>query len=261
MWGKTSKGWISLDYVTLDSTTETQKPTQPEQNPTQPEQNPTQPEKPTTWTGKVKIGQGECLRVRSGAGTSYSIVGYLYNGDKVTITEKKTVSKTVWGKTSKGWISLDYVTLDSATSDSTDTTPEPSTKKMGTVNVKDCLRVRKGPGTTYAVSGYLNPKERVEILATKTVNGTVWGQISKGWISMDYIVLDKTTSGNQSTTQTVTKTVTADCLRIRSNAGTGYSIVGYLYKGAKVQILETKKIGNTTWGKTSNGWISMDYVN
>ena len=32
---------------------------------------------------------------------------------KVTITEKKTVGSTTWGKISSGWISLDYVVLDS----------------------------------------------------------------------------------------------------------------------------------------------------
>ena len=36
--------------------------------------------------------------------------------------------------------------------------------------------------------------------------------------------------------------------------------LGYLYEGAKVQILETKKVGSATWGKVSKGWISMDYV-
>ena len=27
-----------------------------------------------------------------------------------------------------------------------------------------------------------------------------------------------------------------------------------------LQILETKKVGGTTWGRISNGWISLDYV-
>ena len=57
-----------------------------------------------------------------------------------------------------------------------------------------------------------------------------------------------------------TKTVIADCLRVRKEASTSAEIVGYYYEGAKVQILETKEVDGTKWGRTSKGWISMDYV-
>jgi uncharacterized protein YgiM (DUF1202 family) len=50
--------------------------------------------------------------------------------------------------------------------------------------------------------------------------------------------------------------VIADCLHIRAGAGTCYKIVGRLYEGTKVTILETK--GN--WGRINKGWISLDYV-
>ena len=49
------------------------------------------------------------VNVRSGPGTSYSIVGFLHTGDKVTILETKTVGGTKWGRIAKGWISMDYV--------------------------------------------------------------------------------------------------------------------------------------------------------
>ncbi len=276
VWGKIDKGWISLDYVILDKQDDTQK--DPEQT-TPPVTEPpvteppvteppvteppvteppvTEPEKPTVWIGTVKVN--DFLRVRSGAGTSYSIAGYLSPNAKVTVTEKKKVGSTEWGKIDKGWISLDYVVFDS-----NNTTP--ATKVTGTVNVKEFLRIRKGPSTSYAVAGYLGPKDKVEILEQKTVGGTVWGRISKGWISLDYVILDKQTNSNSSggtntnTNQSTTKTVTADCLRIRSAAGTSNRIVGYLYEGAKVTILEQKTVGGTVWGRISKGWISMDYT-
>ena len=71
---------------------------------------------------------------------------------------------------------------------------------------------------------------------------------------MDYVQLDNQQPQKQ------TKTVTADCLRVRSDAGTGHQIVGYLYSGSKVEILETKQVDSTTWGRIAQGWISMDYV-
>ena len=133
---------------------------------------------------------------------------------------------------------------------------ETTQKITGTVKVNDFLRVRKGPGTSYAIAGYLYNKDRVTITEEKTVGSTVWGKIDKGWISLDYVVLDKA----ETAPQKVVKTVTADCLRIRKAAGTANAVTGYLYKGAKVEILQTKKVGKTTWGQVSKGWISLDYV-
>jgi uncharacterized protein YgiM (DUF1202 family) len=55
-------------------------------------------------------------------------------------------------------------------------------------------------------------------------------------------------------------TVTATCLLIRQNAGTNYSIVGRLYQGEKVTILEVKTVNGMQWGRISNGWVCMDYI-
>ena len=212
------------------------------------------------WTGKV-VNANE-LRIRSGAGTNYSIVGYLKGGTKVTITEKKTNGSMVWGKIESGWISLDYVQLNS---ESTGDTPEEKPQEetiTGTVNVQDWLRVRTGPSTSYAVAGYLKPKEKVTITERRTVGNTVWGKISSGWISLDYVILDtKTDSTEEKPAEKVTKTITADCLRVRSGAGTSNSIVGYLYFGTKVEILETAKAANgSLWGRIATGWIAMEYT-
>ena len=279
VWGRIDKGWVSMEYIVLDKQQEseiTPPVTEPEQ--TEPEQTqppatkppvteppvtePETPVQPQTWTGKVKVS--DRLRIRSGPSTSAKVVGYYYKNDKVTITEKTTVGTTQWGKTDKGWISLQYVALDSntqsgGTSGTTSGSNTATQKITGTVNVKEFLRIRKGAGTSYAVAGYLKPKDKVEITEQKKIGSTTWGKIDKGWISLDYVILDKqNASGNA--TQTVTKTVTADCLRIRSAAGISNKIVGYLYEGAKVEILETVKIGSVTWGRISKGWISLEYV-
>lgn len=62
--------------------------------------------------GTVKADGG--LYVRSGAGTSYSIVGGLENGSRVKILAQTNSQGMTWGKISQGWISLDYVILDKA---------------------------------------------------------------------------------------------------------------------------------------------------
>lgn len=257
IWGKISSGWISMDYVALDPVVSEPEQTEPpvtEPPATEPPATePSQPEQPAqqTWSGTVKVS--DFLRVRSGPSTSSQVVGYLSPNEKVTITEKTTSGSMTWGKISSGWISLDYVVMDASAGGETSQTV------TGTVKVNDFLRVRSGPGTSYAVAGYLSPNTKVEITERKTVGSTVWGKTTKGWISLDYVVLDGQSSSGAAP-QIVTKTVTADCLRIRSAAGTSNKIVGYLYNGAKVEILETVAVNGTTWGRTSKGWISMDYV-
>jgi uncharacterized protein YgiM (DUF1202 family) len=62
----------------------------------------------------------------------------------------------------------------------------------------------------------------------------------------------------------VTKTygiVTYAYLRIRAGAGVGYASVGQLKQGDRVEILETKQVGNVLWGRIDKGWICItDYV-
>ena len=112
--------------------------------------------------------------------------------------------------------------------------------------------------------------QTVNILEQFTYNGTTWGCIKNGWISMDFVSVDGQTNNNNTTnTNTNTNTtvgtsngvITADGLRIRSGAGTGYDVVGSLNKGDKVTITSRTMVGNTVWGKISQGWISMEYVN
>ena len=77
---------------------------------------------------------------------------------------------------------------------------------------------------------------------------------------MDYVKLDATTSGSTESTKVI-KTITADCLNVRNNPGTsGTTVVSYLYYGAKVEILETKTVNGTQWGRIATGWICMDYT-
>lgn len=247
-WGKITEGWISMDYVILDTTS-----------------GGSTTVAPSTWTGKVIADE---LLIRSGPGTNHSIVSYLTYGTAVTITQRQKNGSMEWGKIANGWISLTYVALnttgDAGSTGNSGSTAAPETNAnivTGTVNVKEWLRVRTGPGTTYSVAGYLKPNEKVTITARQTVGGTVWGKISSGWISLDYVILDKQSSSGGSASQPVTKTITADCLRVRSDAGTSNTIVGYLYYGTKVQILETKNAANGgLWGRISTGWISMDYA-
>lgn len=261
VWGKIDKGWISMTYVKPGDAEGTGNAGDPENAGT-----PAQ-----TWTGTVS--SKEWLNIRSGAGTNYSIAGYLYPGDKVTVTEQKVNGSMTWGKIDKGWISMSYVKLDgtgsagnAGSSGNTESTGTP-----GTVTTNS-LRIRSAAGTASTVVGYLNTGAKVQILQTTSVNGTTWGKINKGWISMDYVKLDGSGSGapgnngstgtTDSSAQSVTGTVynCSSYLNVRNGAGTDYSVVAYLYSGDQVTVTEQKTVGSITWGKTAKGWVSMDYI-
>lgn len=150
-WGRTDKGWISLNYVYLDGSTGTN-------------------------TGKG-IVTGSQLNVRSGPGTNYDPVGVVNKGDRVNILEQIKIGDMTWGCIEDGWISLSYVYMDGTTGEGSGT---------GTVT-GDGLNIRSGPGTNYNSVGSLNKGDTVKILAQITIGDMTWGCIENGWISMSFV--------------------------------------------------------------------------
>lgn len=177
------------------------------------------------------------LRIRSGHGTTYAVLGTIPYGAEVTVLRASGQGASDWAHIRyngiTGYASMGYLQ---------------QLGRKGTVTTND-LRIRSGAGTGYSVVGFLQKNDRVEILETRQVGVMTWGRIQKGWISLDYVQLDGFNGS-----------VNTDVLRIRANAGTNHAVTGYYYQGDPVEILETKQVGTTNWGRTVRGWISLDYV-
>ena len=152
-WGRTKDGWISLDYIYQDGTTGSK-----------------------TAKGIVT---GNELNIRSGPGTGYQSVGSMNYGERVTILEQFTYNGVTWGCTKSGWISMQYVYVDGTGPDD----------EVFAVVTGDELNIRSGPGTGYESVGSLEYGDEVTILFELEVGDTTWGNISKGWICMDYVEL------------------------------------------------------------------------
>ena len=237
-WGRTNKGWISMQYVSTSGSgtnTGTNSGTNTGTNTGTSTGNGS-----TTVQFKGIVTASE-LNIRSTASTEGTRVGSLSYGARVEILEKSGN----WGRTKDGWISLDYVYQDGTT----------GSKTASGIVTGNQLNVRSGPGTGYGSVGSLNAGDRVSILEQFTYNGTTWGCIKNGWISLDYVYIDGTGTGNDKH-----GTITGDNLNIRSGPGTGYGSVGSLSSGEVVTILYQVTVGDTTWGNIDKGWISMDYV-
>lgn len=249
-WGRTNKGWIKLEYVNTNSATANSGT------------NNTTVEKPAANTdnkdivsngstkvvlkGIVKVAD---LNLRSEGSTNGERLGSLYYGSRVEVYEKDGN----WGRTKDGWVCLDYVYQDGTT----------GSKTASGIVTGNQLNIRSGPGTGYGSVGSYNNGDVVTILEQFTYNNTTWGCTNKGWISMDYVDVDGDSSNstnNNNSGSGDTGTVIGNGLNIRSDAGTDFPSVGSLNYGDRVTILEQRVVDDMTWGKISQGWVSMDYI-
>ena len=160
-------GWVSGDYIKVSSGSTSQ---------------------PSTSTTKATV-TATSLNVRSGAGTSYSVITKLSKGTVVDVIESASNGwkkvKTSNGTT--GWVSGSYLTTGVVEYTSTDNSTSQTSYKA-TVNT-DSLNMRKGAGTSYSVITKLSNGTVVDVLESasngwkkiKTSNGTI------GWVSGSYL--------------------------------------------------------------------------
>ena len=247
---KIKSGWINLNYVTFGAEEETEPPAPPTEAPTEPE-----PELPTVPATMGTITAGK-LNIRKGAGSGYGEVGTYVQGDRVEITETKTVEDTLWGHTGKGWVGMGFVRMDGTPALNTDGSLADadllsSDGKYGVLGygVVDLgsLNVRHGPGTDYNKVKSVSEGDRY---AYYQVLGD-WVRIDGGWVSTEYFYIEGTKAADATT-----GTVVTEELKIRSGPATTFKILDSYKNGTNVEILA--EVGR--WGYTSKGWISLDYV-
>lgn len=153
--------------------------------------------------------------------------------------------------------------------------PKPNTPIMTGVITASSLRIRSGAGTKFATVGYLNKDAKVDIFEVKKISSSEsWGKITSGWISMKYVKVqsddsnkndnsnkdDSSNNGTGTTQAKARKGVVTTGVNVRSGPGTKNAKVCSYGKNQKVSITDFKFVGSTLWGKTNEGWVSLDYV-
>ena len=242
-------GWASSDYINRMSNSNSNS------------------QNGTSISGYGKV-TASTLNVRSGAGTSYSVVTKVYKGDKVNLLESLNGWYKIKLSNGKvGWVSSDYITkINNSNNDSSNNNSQSGTSISGYGKVTaSALNVRSGAGTSYSVVTKAYKGDKVELLESS--NGWYKIKLSSGkvgWASSDYITKINNSSNNNSQSGTSISgygKVTASALNVRSGAGTSYSVVTKAYKGDKVELLESSngwyKIKLSS-GKV--GWASSDYI-
>ena len=188
---------------------------------------------------------GSYVRMRSGASTSSSILGTYNSGTTMTITgaENGWTKVTIGGVS--GYIRSDYVSGGGADS------------KAGYIKGTG-VRMRSGASTTSSILGVYNTGTKMTI----TGESGNWYKVSysgrDGYVSKDYMTTTKPGNGGGSTSQT--GYIKGNDVRLRSGAGTNYSILGTYNNGTPLTITGTS--GNWT-AVTINGvkgYVNSTYV-
>jgi stage II sporulation protein D len=157
-------GYVSGQYVKLDSSGTTQPPSRGDRD-------------DVIDRGTVTA---TALNVRSGAGTGYSIIGSLKNNAQVEILEKVGSWYKIKYGNGTGYVSGQYVKLSSGGSSQGQNT------KTGTVTAS-ALYVRSGAGTNYSQIGYLLKNTKVEIVGQTGSWYKIKFGSGTGYVSSKYI--------------------------------------------------------------------------
>lgn len=249
--------------------------------------NPTTPANPTDPNGSGNGGgivtnpstgaagtvvNTDSVNVRSGAGVRNAKVTSLKRGTAVTVYEQTTQDGALWGRIDQGWVAMSYIDLSTKSNNSTSgisggissggttimTTVPSGAVAVGFVNYVNEVNIRAGAGQGYAKTGTLKKGANVVIYEQKLSGGMIWGRIDQGWICTSYVTLTGTSVTGSGTAGTIARCFfTAN---VRSNPGVGNALVGKIMVNSRVEILETKTYSGELWGRTSIGWINMNYV-
>lgn len=202
----------------------------------------------------------DVLNVRSGPGTSYSRIGYVYEGNQVNVLEREDGWYVIEYNGGTGYVAEGYLEVTGEVGSSSSDT---SVANQTGVVTADLLNVRSGPGTNYDRIDTLANGKKVTLLGAS--NG--WYQISydgkTGYVSGTYIQVESSGGTTPDPTPTPTQktgVVTADVLNVRSGPSTDYSKIDAVYSGKQLTI--TGEING--WYQVSydgkSGYVSGEYV-
>lgn len=218
----TLKGWVIQDYVA-----------------------PSNDDKPAPPSTEVKTVYAAKAPVRKGATSSYSIVSYVYQNQKVTIIDTfKNAAGETWYRADfgsvKGWIHADAF-------DSTANPPSPPGSVITDLpdigsyvySGQNGLDVRKGATTSYASVYKLSLNQKVKVIDHFThADGTAWLRVEvnaslKGWVPADTV--------STSESLNLDLYVTADVANLRGGPSTSFPVMDQATKGTLLKAVKSEK--------------------
>ena len=158
------------------------------------------------------------LRVRSSASTSSTVLGYLLNGQSVTITGESGNFFAINFNGITGYVSKDYISVGSSGTSSSN--GNSSSNKTGIV-IASALNVRSGASTSNSIIGTLNRGSSVTITGESGNFYKINYNGQSAYVSKDYVQVGGGSSSSQSSKYS---TVLSN---MKSQLGTPYCWGGY----------------------------------
>ena len=207
---------------------------------------------------KIAKANTDQLRIRSGPGAGFPIVGFLNQGQEVSILDQNENWYKITSAFGEGWVIREFLDVQAVKSPSVSS----NNLKAGTVTA-DTINVREEPSALSSVIGKLTNGTNVTIISKQNS----WLEISfsslKGWVKAEFIETKAGTSKESPKSSTTGNygTVTAESLSVRSGSSLNAAIIGSVSKGQRFAILEE----NNNWAKIeyksgSFGWVSGWYL-
>lgn len=221
-----------------------------------------------------KVINASVLNVRESPSTSGRIVHKLNRNQVVGIYEDLNgwykIDYIDGLKKKYGYVSKDYIAVIGENPEGGENNggSESTTinKKGKVVGISTNLNVRKGPGTSYSVVGYLLNNEEVKVNYEKdgwyniTFSGNKEGYVSKKYISLES---DSTTENPEKPPVSVNKqgiVKVNSTLNMRSGPGSNYNVIGTLRNNDKVEIIKEVNGWYEIKFNGKSGYVSSQYV-
>ncbi|PEK99730.1 hypothetical protein CN601_22945 [Bacillus sp. AFS017336] len=201
---------------------------------------------------------GNGVRIRSGAGTSYQILGSVNKGQSIEVISYSNGWYKVKVNGITGYMSATYVEKVTESNSSTNQV----VTSGNYISTGNGVRIRSGAGTNYQIIGSVNKNQKLDVISSS--NG--WYKVKvnglTGYMSASYVA--KVTESNSNTdSNPVVSTgnyITTGSVNIRSGAGTSYQILGSVNKNQKLDVISSV----SGWYKVKvnglTGYISASYV-
>jgi uncharacterized protein (TIGR02594 family) len=247
---QTSKGvigWCSSKYLQL-------------------QEEPTPPPAGGQPTAKYRV-TASALNVRHGPGLQYQVIGLLVKD--TTVPGYETSPDGYWTQVlledgRMGWCSLKYLDMISGTQ----TSPGNTGSVIDYRVTADALNIRKGPGTHYAVIGYLRRDDLIGGLGLSTDGN--WLQVriangSTGWCAVSYLIPieAQNPSPEPGSTMKGMHRVIVSRLNLRSGPGVNYPILGELQNEQTVNVIDSSEFDEWLKIQTAaglEGWCYYEFL-
>ena len=215
----------------------------------------------STSTSKTVYITASALNVRSGPGTSYSVIGGLSKGKAASVVGTSGSWYKIKYGSGYGYISSKYTSSTAVDSGSSST----STSSKTMYCTVSGLNVRSGKGTAYAAKGTLSYGEAVTVVDNsgywyKIKYGSGYGYVSSKYLSSSKPSGSSTTPVSAPSNKAKTMYCTVSGLNVRSGAGTSYASKGTLSYGQQVNVVNTSSYWYKIQYGSGYGYVGSSYL-